>query len=147
MDAIASRRYSSPYHLALINCALGRTESAIDQLEKAYEVSDAKVLWLGVDPELDALHGHPRCTALLRKLNHRLPALPRLAGQLQGGQESIAVLPFQVLHQTPENTGDEYLGIGLADALITRLSHVQRLVVRPTSSVLRYRGSKIDPLI
>ncbi len=147
MDAIASRRYISPYHLALIHCSLGRTESAIDQLEKAYEVNDAKVLWLGVDPELDALHGHPRFTALLRKLNHRLAALPMLAGQLQGGQESIAVLPFQVLNQTAENTGDEYLGIGLADALITRLSNVQRLVVRPTSSVLRYRGSKIDPLV
>src|SRR5215813_2113735 len=147
MDAISTRRYISPYHLALINCSLGRTESAIDQLEKAYEVNDAKVLWLGVDPELDALHGHPRFTALLRKLNHRLAALPTLAGQLQSGQESIAVLPFQVLNQTAENTGDEYLGIGLADALITRLSNVQRLVVRPTSSVLRYRGVAVDPLV
>ncbi len=46
-----------------------------------------------------------------------------------------------------ENTGDEYLGIGLADALITRLSKVRRLVVRPTSSVLRYRGETVDPLV
>ena len=39
------------------------------------------------------------------------------------------------------------MGVGLADALITRLSNVQRLLVRPTSSVLRYHGGEIDPLI
>src|SRR4030095_16302204 len=33
------------------------------------------------------------------------------------------------------------------DALITRLSNVQRLVVRPTSSVLRYHGAAIEPLL
>ena len=59
---------------------------------------------------------------------------------------SIAVLPFRILSPPGENTGDEYLGVGLTDALITRLSNVQRLVVRPTSSVLRYHGAAIDPL-
>ncbi|MBC7930088.1 MAG: tetratricopeptide repeat protein, partial [Rubrivivax sp.] len=41
----------------------------------------------------------------------------------------------------------EYLGVGLADALITRLSNVHRFIVRPTSSVLRYRGAPADPLV
>ncbi|HEV7473822.1 MAG TPA: tetratricopeptide repeat protein, partial [Pyrinomonadaceae bacterium] len=63
------------------------------------------------------------------------------------GEESIAVLPFKILSSPIENTGDEYLGIGLTDALITRLSNVQRLIVRPTSSVLRYRGAGIDPIL
>ncbi|HEY0367592.1 MAG TPA: hypothetical protein VGC73_14070, partial [Pyrinomonadaceae bacterium] len=76
----------------------------------------------------------------------RLAALPPLAGQLREEQESIAVLPFRILSPPGENTGDEYLGIGLTDALITRLSNVQRLVVRPTSSVLRYHGASIDPI-
>src|SRR4026209_2091214 len=69
-----------------------------------------------------------------------------IAGQLREDQESIAVLPFRVLGPPGENTGDEYLGVGLTDALITRLSNVRRLVVRPTSSVLRYHGAAIDPL-
>ena len=44
-------------------------------------------------------------------------------------------------------TGDDYLGVGLADALITRLSNVHRFIVRPTSSVLRFRGDDTaDPL-
>jgi eukaryotic-like serine/threonine-protein kinase len=147
MDGISERRYISPYHLALVNCSLGRIERALDLLERAEETKDAKVLWMGVDPELDALHGHPRFNDLLSKLNHRLAALPTLPAQLRAGQESIAVLPFRVLSSPLENTGDEYLGIGLTDALITRLSNVQRLVVRPTSSVLRYRGATVDPFL
>jgi TolB-like protein/Tfp pilus assembly protein PilF/tRNA A-37 threonylcarbamoyl transferase component Bud32 len=147
LELISARRYVSPYHVALVNCALDRKEEALDLLEKAYEIGDAKVLWMGVDPELDPLHGHPRYNDLLRKLDHRLAALPTIAGQLLGDQESIAVLPFRVLSPPGENTGDEYLGVGLTDALITRLSNVKRLVVRPTSSVLRYHGAAIDPMI
>jgi serine/threonine protein kinase/tetratricopeptide (TPR) repeat protein len=145
MHSIATRRHISPYHLALVTCALGKTEEALDLLERAHEIRDAKVLWMGVDPELDSLHGHPRFNDLLRKLNHRLGALPTLPAQSLSGEESIAVLPFRILSSPVENTGDEYLGIGLTDALITRLSNVQRLIVRPTSSVLRYRGAGIDP--
>jgi tetratricopeptide (TPR) repeat protein len=144
---LSQRRYISPYHLAQANCVAGKIDVALEYLEKAYDSNDAKVLWLGVDPELDSLHGHPRYNDLLRKLDHRLAALPMIAGQLRDDQESIAVLPFRVLSATGENTGDEYLGIGLTDALITRLSNVQRLVVRPTSSVMRYHGAAVDPLV
>jgi serine/threonine protein kinase/tetratricopeptide (TPR) repeat protein len=147
MESIASRRHMSPYHMALVKCGLGQTEEPLDLLERAHEIRDAKVLWMGVDPELDSLHGHPRFNDLLRKLNHRLGALPTLPASSVSGAESIAVLPFKILSSSIDNTGDEYLGIGLTDALITRLSNVQRLIVRPTSSVLRYRGAGIDPLL
>jgi serine/threonine protein kinase/Tol biopolymer transport system component/tetratricopeptide (TPR) repeat protein len=48
---------------------------------------------------------------------------------------SIAVVPFQLL--TSEPTTEAYLGAAIADAVIIRLSHVERIVVRPTSSVMR----------
>ena len=147
MDDIAKHRHISPYHKAWIVAALGRVEEALDLLEEAYESRDAWLLWLGVDPGLDPLHGHPRFNEILRKLNHRLASLPSVAPHIRTDQESIAVLPFRVLSTPGENTGDEYLGVGLSDALITRLSNVQRLVVRPTSSVLRYRGTGIDPVM
>jgi eukaryotic-like serine/threonine-protein kinase len=147
MESLSTRRYISPYHMALVNASIGRVEAALDCLERAYELNDGKVLWMGVDPELDSVHGHPRYNDLLRKLDHRLAALPAIATQLNHDQESIAVLPFRVLSAAGENTGDEYLGIGLTDSIITRLSNVQRLVVRPTSSVLRYHGSAVDPLV
>ncbi|HET6977404.1 MAG TPA: winged helix-turn-helix domain-containing protein [Pyrinomonadaceae bacterium] len=46
--------------------------------------------------------------------------------------QSIAVLPFETLGA---ETQDKYLGLGLADALITKLSRLKRLIVRPTSAV------------
>jgi len=41
---------------------------------------------------------------------------------------------------------DEYLEMGLVDAVITKLSGVRRVGVRPTSAVLRYQGMNFDPL-
>ncbi|MGH7783470.1 MAG: tetratricopeptide repeat protein, partial [Candidatus Binatia bacterium] len=52
---------------------------------------------------------------------------------------SVAVLPLKVFAQMNSDVvDDEFLGIGLADALISRLSGIQRLIVRPTSSVLQF---------
>lgn len=56
---------------------------------------------------------------------------------------SIAVLPFKQLNPQSE---DEYLGLGLADALITQLSNLRQLITRPTSSVLKYAATQADPL-
>lgn len=56
---------------------------------------------------------------------------------------SIGVLPF---NQIGERAGEDYLGIGLCDTLITRLSNVRRFVMRPTSSVVRYSEGKTEPL-
>ena len=52
------------------------------------------------------------------------------------GSRSLAVLPFQVLRV--EEKADEFLGMGLADAIITKLSNLQRIMVRPTSAVVKY---------
>jgi len=57
------------------------------------------------------------------------------------GANRIAVLPFRVLGSNPTN---EYLGVGLADAVITRLANINTLTVRPMSSVLKLSGK--DPL-
>lgn len=54
---------------------------------------------------------------------------------------SLAVLPFKTLSA---DRSDEYLGLGLADALITRLSKIQRLLVRPTSVVRKYTSLEQD---
>src|SRR5215212_1346067 len=52
------------------------------------------------------------------------------------GAKSIAVLPFKTLSH--EENRDEFLGMGMADAIITKLSNVGGIVVRPTSSVIKY---------
>ena len=54
---------------------------------------------------------------------------------------SLAVLPFRDL----SGHGDEVWGVGVADAIISRLATLQNLAVRPTSSVLKYAKSTDDP--
>lgn len=54
---------------------------------------------------------------------------------------SLAVLPFQVMGP---RSGDEYLGEGTADALITRLASNDRIIERPISAVERYRNSPLS---
>jgi TolB-like protein/DNA-binding winged helix-turn-helix (wHTH) protein/tetratricopeptide (TPR) repeat protein len=56
-----------------------------------------------------------------------------------GGVHKIAVLPFSPLNSDPSQN---YVGLGMADALITRLSRLQRIVVTPTSSVIRFENRK-----
>ena len=63
--------------------------------------------------------------------------------ELKATIESIAVLPFKPL--TAES-GSENLGIGLADAVITRLSNLRQIIVRPTSAVLKYDNLNQDLL-
>lgn len=46
--------------------------------------------------------------------------------------KTLAVLPFTLIKADAE---DQHLGLGMADALITRLSNVRQIVVRPTSAV------------
>ena len=55
---------------------------------------------------------------------------------------TVAVLPFRDLS---DNQGGQSWGIGITDAIITRLASLHNLAVRPTSSVLKYAKSNVDP--
>lgn len=56
--------------------------------------------------------------------------------------KSLAVLPFRSLGAE----GDQYLQVGMANAMITKLSNIPQITVRPTSAVLKYAGYQSDPL-
>jgi len=56
---------------------------------------------------------------------------------------SIAVLPFKRLSA---DDSDEYLGLGMADTLITKLSNLRQIIVRPTGAVRKYMAPDQDPL-
>lgn len=55
--------------------------------------------------------------------------------------KSIAVLPFKRLDSTDDS---ERLGMGMADTLITRLSNIRELTIRPTRDVMRYENAGED---
>jgi DNA-binding winged helix-turn-helix (wHTH) protein/TolB-like protein/Tfp pilus assembly protein PilF len=54
---------------------------------------------------------------------------------------TIAVLPFKPL---VADNHDDSLEMGMADTLITRLSNIRQIVVRPTSAVRKYAGFEQD---
>jgi DNA-binding winged helix-turn-helix (wHTH) protein/TolB-like protein/tetratricopeptide (TPR) repeat protein len=54
---------------------------------------------------------------------------------------SLAVLPF---HSISPDT--PYLGLGLADVLINRLSTLPRITVRPTSAIRKFGDAATDPV-
>ncbi len=104
----------------------GRTVS-----KRGVAVAGALVLVIGI-----AAFIYPRWTQLeTRRAEANAVARPPL--------RSVAVLPFKGIGVSSEN---EYLGLGLADALITRLGNVQQITVRPTSAVRRYTDANQDPL-
>jgi DNA-binding winged helix-turn-helix (wHTH) protein/TolB-like protein/Tfp pilus assembly protein PilF len=55
---------------------------------------------------------------------------------------SLAVLPFATIG---ENTDDVYLGLGISDAVTTKLGNTRKIVIRPTSTMARYVGAARDP--
>ena len=57
---------------------------------------------------------------------------------------ALAVLPFTAL-STEGN--DAYLGLGMAETIITKLSALPQLIIRPTSAVRQYSSSQQDPLV
>jgi DNA-binding winged helix-turn-helix (wHTH) protein/TolB-like protein len=56
---------------------------------------------------------------------------------------SIAVLPFKTIDS---QNGNSHQGLGLADLLITRLSNVNKIKVRPTSSVMSFENTQEDSI-
>ena len=67
----------------------------------------------------------------------RVPANARI--------KSIAVLPFKPL--SGNELDGNYLGNGIADALITRLGTIEQINVRPTSAILRFDNPRQDSLL
>ncbi len=72
---------------------------------------------------------------------------PQISGnEAENGGKLVAVLPLSIMSPSSgENTDEAYLTVGLADAIITRLTSVRKLTVRPTSSITRYNEHQINP--
>ncbi|MEW6126005.1 MAG: protein kinase [Acidobacteriota bacterium] len=75
------------------------------------------------------------------------PVIKSNTGDDHAAQNAIAILPFKLIEISgEEDTGSKFLGIGLADSLITQLSNIRSLTVRPTASVMRYTELTTDAL-
>ncbi|MFN7929576.1 MAG: transcriptional regulator [Blastocatellia bacterium] len=56
---------------------------------------------------------------------------------------SVAVLPFKTIGAVDN---EPFLGLGMADAVITRLGKTGKLTISPTAAVRRYQEPETDPL-
>lgn len=84
-----------------------------------------------------------RFIADVTKVSGEEPGAAQEVGGAEAKFKTIAVLPFRSLMTNDEH---KYLGLGIADVLITRLSNIRQLTVRPTSAVVRYDDLEKDPV-
>jgi DNA-binding winged helix-turn-helix (wHTH) protein/tetratricopeptide (TPR) repeat protein len=85
--------------------------------------------------------GGQRFIETIPKRGYRFVAEVRESGPAEKTR-AVAVLPFKTLGE-----GDEQLyGLGMADALITKLGNLGGLRVRPTSAILKYTAPDEDVL-
>lgn len=66
-----------------------------------------------------------------------------LGGASQEKIASLAVLPLRSLGR---EAPDHYLGMGIADTIITKVSQIEALTVRPSSAVRKYAAQDVDAL-
>ncbi len=82
------------------------------------------------------------CVALVLGLFYYWSHWKAKSTTVSASERSIAILPFRPLDPKPE---DEYLGLGMTDALITRLSNLHKIIVRPVGAVRKY-ATVDDPI-
>ncbi|MGI9036259.1 MAG: winged helix-turn-helix domain-containing tetratricopeptide repeat protein [Pyrinomonadaceae bacterium] len=68
---------------------------------------------------------------------------PKAAVNPLAGVKTVAVLPLKSLSNPPQ---DEELRVGMADSIVTKLSAVKQIAVRPTSATVRYLDQNYDTL-
>jgi tetratricopeptide (TPR) repeat protein len=68
LGQMSAHIYVSPAHTATIYAVLGDKRTALDLLEKAYEIRDVFLAWIKVDHNYDSLRSEPRFIELLKKV-------------------------------------------------------------------------------
>jgi TolB-like protein/Tfp pilus assembly protein PilF len=139
IKTLAASGYVKPYFLAMAHVAIGERDAAFDYFEQSFNEQEPWLLWFGTDPMLESLHDDARYVDLLERMNNPLAEKFQARQAAKNQSKTFAVLPFKFLQfNTGENSEDQFLSIGLTDALITRLSKIRSVVVRPTGAILRF---------
>ena len=78
LTKLAQQKYIAPCFFAGIHIGLGENDRAIECLEKSFEEHSHWLIYLHIDPSMDALRSDPRFQDLLRRiglpLKHAIPA-------------------------------------------------------------------------
>ena len=71
LKQLATERYISPYHIALVYSGLGNKDETFNSLERAFEDRADYLVFLNVDPRFEWLHSDPRFASLLERVGIR----------------------------------------------------------------------------
>jgi tetratricopeptide (TPR) repeat protein len=105
LEELATRRYVSPYHLALVYAQLGDKRHALDLLEQSFTNREAWVMWLAAQPQLDSLRGDARFEAIIRRTGN--PVVARPAGETTGEHGVARDAARDTSSPAPRPTEDE----------------------------------------
>ena len=148
-DEIAKTPNRKAFFAAMAYVAVGEIDKAFEYFGRSVEEKNEWLIWFAVDPKLDTIRDDPRYKEILKAINHPLALNDTGSDEFKVDTHervrSIAVLPFKVIGAGTDESGDQFLSLGLADAVTMRLSNIGRFLVRPTSSVLMYINRETDP--
>lgn len=68
LEALSSRRYVTPYGVALVHAALGEDDAAFRWLRRAYDERAHWLVWLWRDPRFSSLRRDPRFADLVARI-------------------------------------------------------------------------------
>lgn len=68
LEAQSKTQYVSPYYIAVVYLGMGKSELAMDWMEKAFADHSNGLVFLRVEPELDPLRSNPRFVTLQQQL-------------------------------------------------------------------------------
>jgi len=71
LKQLATERYISPYHIALVYSGLGNRDETFSLLERGLQERADYMVYLNVDPRFDWLHSDPRFSSLLDRVGLR----------------------------------------------------------------------------
>lgn len=92
---------------------------------------------LGDDPR------EPRYIETVPKVGYRFIASVEVEAVTEPATpREIAVLPFKLM--SPAEAEEEYIGLAIASAVITKLNNIEGILVRPRSAILKYNTPHQD---
>ena len=114
-ERLAAESESYPFRLAVVSAALGDTERAIRALERAAVVEPHRMGRLFIEPEIVALRGDPRVSALRRRF----------------GLESAQRVPLADYQGVYAYHGDSTIALVAGDALLFAVLDEAKYPLRP----------------
>lgn len=144
---LTRKRYSDPEHVPEKNELIKAVWPEFDENSKSpvYIECYHRLLTNCISRLREALNDNrdaPIYIETIPTVGYRL--IPDVKLITESDKHVIAVLPFGLIGQL--QVTDEYLGIGIASALITWLNTIKEIIVRPRSAIFKYTNLTIDPL-